>query len=177
MNDEMKKVSAVVASVRATQVPVGAIAPRTESRRPHPMDAVHTEGQRLQHKLYELSLQFNLAQKQASRIVRPEPGWWCAYRGCQGEVEVSGRNGVCNLCKRATDIFHDPHVRPRLRLPEIVLIPEGVAEVIRLRKATEKVEREIEAWKKSRAQAEVELMDKTFGNRPGPPSPYIQTWK
>jgi len=178
MND-FKKATAVSAPIQASSVPIGAVAPHIQTRAPHPMDAINQEGERLKAKLKKLADEFNLAQPRASRIIRPEIGseYWCRFHGCRGVLEVSGRKGTCNICRRSIDVFSTPDLVPRLRLPEVVAIAEGGAEVERLQKAITQVEKEIEDWKRRRAQAEVDLMNESLGNRPGPPSPWIQTWK
>lgn len=173
--NELKKATAAAAVVG--QIPAGNIRPQVQARAGHPMDVLHQEGQRLQAKLHQLAVEFNLAQKAASKIERPEPGWWCASRGCRGELAVNGRQGKCNVCARQVDIMADQNIRPRLKLPEVVLIPEGVAEVVRLRRAIEKVEKEIAEWKRARAQAEIDLWSQETANKPGRPSEYPnRTW-
>ena len=166
--DELKKATAAM-PVQAAAIPPGAIAPQIQARAAHPLDALHQEGARLQAKLHQLALEFNLAQRSASRVIRPDVGYWCGYHGCGGEI----MEGVCTVCKRRVgNVLTDVHAKPRLRLPIIEPVPDGVAEVVRLRKAIERCEKEIETWKAARAQAEVTLMEREFGNKPGRPSEY-----
>jgi|SRR5580700_4103596 hypothetical protein len=175
---EIKKASAAM-PIQASVIPPGAVMPKVQARQPHPMDALNEEGARLRANLHRLATEFHLAQPRASRIIRHEIGseFWCRFHGCPGTLEVSGRRGVCTICKRNIDVFDTPGLVPRLRLPEVVVIPEGAAELERLQKAITRTEKEIEAWKKNKAAAELDLVQERWGNRPGPPSPYVHAWK
>jgi hypothetical protein len=176
---DLKKVTAAVAPIQASNVPIGAIAPRIAAKQAHPLDGIRQKEAQLRSELAALAREFNLAQRRNVKVVQPPETFWCHWHSCQGFIDPQGgRRGACNICKRQVDIMSDSAIVPRHQLPVHVVVPEAEAEVIGLQKKITAKEREIEQHKRDSAAIEQEFRAQSFGNQDvGRPTEYLPTWR